>query len=151
MAGSLKVTGVAQLTRALQAMAARVEVATPVAVKAAGDLLKSKAQTELSRTSHARGTPTPSVAPQPPAKITGHLHDTWDVLGPTAIGAAIWHEEIGPTAVYARIQELGGQAGRGHATTLPERPYLRPAFEAWIRDPATRETFAKAWARAVRP
>ena len=151
MSGSITVTGVAELTRALQAMAARVEAATPVAVKAAGDLLKAKAQTELSRTSHAPGTPTPSVAPQPPSKITGHLHDTWDVLGPTAIGAAIWHEEIGPTAVYARIQELGGDTGRGHATTLPARPYLRPAFEAWMRDPATREVFAKGWARAVRP
>lgn len=151
MAGSLRVTGIAELTRALQAMALRVEAATPLAVKAAGDQLKMKAQTELSRTSHTRGTPTPSMPGQPPSKITGHLHDTWDVLGPTAIGAAIWHEELGPTAVYARIQELGGETGRGHATTLPERPYLRPAFEAWIRDPATRETFAKAWARAVRP
>lgn len=30
----------------------------------------------------------------------------------------------GPSAVYGRIQQLGGQAGRGHAVTIPARPYL---------------------------
>jgi phage virion morphogenesis protein len=26
--------------------------------------------------------------------------------------------------VYARIHQLGGKAGRGHAVTLPARPYI---------------------------
>ena len=30
----------------------------------------------------------------------------------------------GPANVYARIHQLGGQAGRGHAVTIPARPYL---------------------------
>lgn len=31
---------------------------------------------------------------------------------------------IGSNAEYARIHQLGGQAGRGHAIELPARPYL---------------------------
>lgn len=30
----------------------------------------------------------------------------------------------GPAAVYGRIHQLGGQAGRGQAVTIPARPYL---------------------------
>lgn len=32
--------------------------------------------------------------------------------------------EIGSNLVYAAIHQLGGEAGRGHAVTLPARPYL---------------------------
>lgn len=32
--------------------------------------------------------------------------------------------------VYALIHELGGTTGRGGATTIPARPYLRPAADA---------------------
>ena len=31
---------------------------------------------------------------------------------------------VGTNNEYARIHQLGGQAGRGHAVTLPARPYL---------------------------
>ncbi len=31
---------------------------------------------------------------------------------------------IGSNKVYAAIQQLGGQAGRGHKVTIPARPYL---------------------------
>lgn len=31
---------------------------------------------------------------------------------------------IGVNAVYARIHQLGGQAGRGHKVTIPARPYI---------------------------
>ncbi|NDV18265.1 phage virion morphogenesis protein [Pseudodesulfovibrio sp. JC047] len=30
----------------------------------------------------------------------------------------------GTNKVYARIHQLGGETGRGHAVTLPERPYI---------------------------
>jgi phage gpG-like protein len=131
-------------------MRVRVEAATPVAVRAAGEIVRDKAKVELARKSHARGTPTPSAPGEPPAKITGHLRDTWEFLGPTALGAAIWHEELGPTAVYARIQELGGKAGRGGSVTLPARPYLRPAYEAAVRDPELLDAFKRVWGDAVR-
>ncbi|TAD90958.1 MAG: phage virion morphogenesis protein [Alphaproteobacteria bacterium] len=32
--------------------------------------------------------------------------------------------EIGSNLPYAAVHQLGGQAGRGHAITLPARPYL---------------------------
>lgn len=32
---------------------------------------------------------------------------------------------------YARIHELGGKAGRGLKTTIPARPYITPALEAF--------------------
>lgn len=35
---------------------------------------------------------------------------------------------VGVSKPYARIQQLGGQAGRGHKVTIPARPYL-PATE----------------------
>ncbi|BAN99804.1 hypothetical protein E05_50380 [Plautia stali symbiont] len=36
---------------------------------------------------------------------------------------------VGTHRVYARIHQLGGQAGRGNSVTLPPRPYL-PVSEA---------------------
>lgn len=38
---------------------------------------------------------------------------------------------------YARIHEFGGQAGRGLKTTIPKRPYITPAFEAFAGGNAT--------------
>lgn len=32
--------------------------------------------------------------------------------------------EVGTDVIYARIHQLGGDTGRGHATHLPARPYL---------------------------
>lgn len=32
--------------------------------------------------------------------------------------------DVGTNVVYAAIHQLGGQAGRGHAVTLPARPFL---------------------------
>lgn len=31
---------------------------------------------------------------------------------------------VGSNVVYARIHQMGGQAGRGHKVTIPVRPYL---------------------------
>ena len=150
MAGAMRVTGVAELMKALEAMGARVEAATPFAVAAATTLVKEKAQANLARTSHSRGTPTPSAPGQPPAMITGALRDSFDMLGPTPAGAAAWRAVLGPTAVYARIQELGGQAGRGGSVTLPARPYLRPAYDDAVHDPGFMEVFVQAWRGAIR-
>lgn len=35
--------------------------------------------------------------------------------------------QIGAATSYARIQEKGGYAGRGHRSYIPPRPYLAPA------------------------
>jgi phage gpG-like protein len=36
--------------------------------------------------------------------------------------------ELGAKKIYARIHEFGGQAGRNLASTIPKRPYLKPAL-----------------------
>jgi len=41
---------------------------------------------------------------------------------------------VGSGLIYARIHEYGGQAGRGHAVTIPMREYLRPALKAKERE-----------------
>lgn len=48
----------------------------------------------------------------------GHLKGsiTYQVAGRTLT--------VGSNMVYARIHQLGGQAGRGHSVTIPARPYL---------------------------
>lgn len=50
---------------------------------------------------------------------------------------------VGSNLIYARIHQLGGKTGRGHAVTLPARPYLgldegdmamiRDTVEAYLR------------------
>lgn len=143
------VTGIEELKAALTAMAARVEAATPLAVEQATALLEGKARSNLSRYSHQRGTPTPSPPGEPPALITGRLRSSFEVLGPTPAGSAAWMMLLGPTMPYARIQELGGVTGRGHATTLPARPYFRPAIEELAHDPEFLGVFTRTWARAI--
>jgi phage gpG-like protein len=80
-------------------------------------------QAELGTTSHDPGTLTPSKPGEPPSLITGQLRRSVIMRSK---GRA--HVQVGATAVYARIQELGGNAGRGGTSHLPARPYLRTAM-----------------------
>ena len=88
---------------------------------------------ELSRKTHPPGTPTPSIAPEPPALVTGNLRRSAQDRAPYRFARAVWEGALRMTAVYARIQELGGRAGRNHAATLPPRPYVAPAVKATAR------------------
>lgn len=66
-----------------------------------------------------------------------------DLLNSVAFEAAPNYVDViaGPTD-YAAIHQYGGQAGRGHATEIPARPYMgvseedadeiREATEAWL-------------------
>jgi hypothetical protein len=85
---------------------------------------------ELTRKTHPPGTPTPSMPGEPPALVTGHLRRSAQDRLPVRIGRAIWEGALRMTAVYARIQELGGRAGRNHAAHLPPRPHVAPAVRA---------------------
>jgi phage gpG-like protein len=82
---------------------------------------------ELSQSSHAKGTPTPSSPGQPPSLISGQLRRSVKTTRVYPSGVATWTSHVAPTTVYARIQELGGDAGRDHRSHLPPRPYVRPA------------------------
>jgi hypothetical protein len=85
---------------------------------------------QLTKRSHPRRTPTPSPAGQPPAKISGELARGVVTIRAVQVGPHRWSSAAGPTAVYARIQDKGGRAGRNHAATLPPRPYMAPAERA---------------------
>jgi phage virion morphogenesis protein len=50
----------------------------------------------------------------------GHLYDSIT----HAVDAAHGIVTVGTNRIYARIHQLGGQAGRGHKVTIPARPYL---------------------------
>jgi hypothetical protein len=149
MAGAMRVTGLSEAISALRAMAVRVEEATPIAVTAAAELVENQAKANLSRYSHARGTPTPSPRGEPPAMIDGTLRDNWEKSPPVPTGTGGWVCTLRPTTVYAGIQEFGGKAGRGGASVLPERPYLRPAVEEMVRSGAIEAAFAHAWGAAI--
>lgn len=74
------------------------------------------------------GGPPPSAPGTPPAYRTGTLQGSVTVTPPVeSVGYA--EATVGPTAVYGRIHEFGGDTGRGHATHLPPRPYVGPSVE----------------------
>jgi hypothetical protein len=87
---------------------------------------------ELSLSSHDRNTITPSRPfADPPSLISGRLRESVRVTRSYSAGQQ-WITHIAPTTVYARIQELGGVAGKGHRSHLPPRPYVRPALRKWM-------------------
>lgn len=113
--------------RELQARAAGP--AARAAVQAMALTGVAATQVQLSRSSHRKGTPTPSMPGSPPSKVDGSLLRSITFTPPAPAGNGRWVATIGGTMIYARIQELGGQTGRNHATSLPARPYLRPTTE----------------------
>ena len=145
---SVNVSGGDQLAAALDQIALRVRTATRSAVKDGTRLVQRRAFVQLSRYSHTPNTPTPSPPGQPPARITGQLRGSLSPTGPYPTGGG-FAGKLGPTTVYARIQELGGQTGHGHSVTLPPRPYMRPTHAQMIADGSLRRVFVGAWRRAL--
>lgn len=125
-----------------------VHAATRTGTDDAVDHVQDHTRRLLALRSHPRGTPTPSPWGQPPAKISGWLRDSV-VTEPARETGNGWRGKIGPTAVYGRIQELGGVAGRGHKSKLPSRPYLKPAVDAAIADGSLRRALVEAVAHAL--
>ena len=107
-------------------------------------------RTLLSLGWHSPGTPTGSVSPQPPWRVSGHLSRSVMTTRPRLSwgwrGLA-WKGSVGADAVYARIHELSGWTGRGHKTYLPPRPHLRPAWE--IARPMVRPVFEHYMEKAI--
>jgi len=108
--------------------AASSQIANAGAIAMAA-VAQREVQSQLGTSSHAKGEPTPSAPGSPPALVSGQLRRSV-MIKPA--GSA--HYQVGGTTVYARIQELGGQAGRDHASTLPPRPYLAPALKKVTSD-----------------
>jgi hypothetical protein len=116
--------------------------ATPEALSNAGFQLEAAIKTELSRSAHSYGTPTPSSPGEPPSLVTGNLRRSIQAEGPDRAGPGRWSMKIGPEAVYSRVQELGG--GPSH---LPARPYMAPALASAL--PSMQATFEQAWTQAL--
>lgn len=137
--------GFEAMLAALDAISTRVGAATPTALARAGHHVEGLVKLELSRTSHKRGTPTPSAPGSPPSLVTGTLRRSIQVEGPQRTGAASWAVRVGPTVVYGPIQERGGVAGRG--ARLPARPYMRPGLAQAL--PGIASIIQRAWNDAL--
>lgn len=109
--------------------------------------IESATKTLLSLRPHPKGTPTPSSPGTPPGLISGHLMRSVHVDGPWQVSMTRVEGSVGPTAVYARIQELGGWSGPRHRTYLPPRPYFDPTVRAM--EPQIRQNYVDRWARAI--
>lgn len=139
-----------QVTARLKVLRERAATVAPkAAVTAMAHTALTATQLELSRTSHPRRTPTPSAPGSPPSLITGTLRRSIVATPAAPAGPGRWVATVGGTVIYARIQELGGQTGRNHATTLPPRPYLRPAAEKLASSGVLTEVAAKAFLAAL--
>lgn len=146
MAGGVQITGLSELNGALMAMERDLQRATRTATAHAAHLAEAAIKQMLTTSSHAKGTPTPSAPGDPPSLITGTLRRSIKVTGPVPAGMGRWLAEIGPTAVYGRVQELGGSAGH---TELPPRPYVAPAFDRLVAGGVISRTYYAAWAAAI--
>lgn len=94
------------------------------ALRKAADLVERNMKQKLTQSGrHKRGTDTPSIAPAPPAIVTGALRRSVK-RSPVQQGFKGYQIIIGPTMVYARVQELGGGP-----RNLPARPYVQPTME----------------------
>lgn len=142
-------TGLDELTDALAEMVGRVTTASPHVVEAIGELMQERTRSKLHLTEHERGTPTPAAPGTPPSFIGGYLQGSVTHTPVVPTGDGVWSMMVGGTAVYARIQELGGWAGRDHASHLPPRPYLRPAYDELIASGEATEQAANIWGQAL--
>ena len=145
----IETKGVRESKAALTRVAARVTEASGEAVDDVLEQIGREAGRLLSLGSHPRGTPTGSAPGSPPWLISGRLSRSITVVKATAASGGKWSGKVGPTrVVYARIQEVGGWAGRHHRSFLPPRPYMKPAVR--LVKPKIRDTFVVRYHRAVR-
>ena len=140
-------TGVAEFRRALDEMVARASAAAATAVTTGGHLIEAEAKRQLGLQSHKRGTQTPSAPGEPPALVSGTLRRSIKVTAPEPKGPTGWTISVGPSAIYGRIQELGGDVWNG--AVLPPRPYMQPALDKLVSDGTLAACYADAWRGAL--
>jgi hypothetical protein len=154
MSDGAKVRGTRANAAALDALFGRVERATFIATTQAAAFMERTGKRKLRTYTHPEGTPTTSPPGQPPALVTGNLRRSWRST-PARAGRKP-HTVVaysGPTAVYSRIQELGGQVrierrdGSVRVVTLPARPYVAPTLES-VRLPV-RRIYVRRWTEAI--
>lgn len=143
------VTGGGAMRGAMKAMAGRVEAATRAATGTGAHLIEAEMKKTLTTSSHKKGTPTPSRPGEPPSLVTGQLRRSIKVKGPTRLGPGVYQAQIGPTAVYGRIQDRGGMAGRDRSTYLPARPFVAPTKTRVEQSGRLARVYRDAWMKAM--
>jgi phage gpG-like protein len=132
----------------LREMKLKARPATTAAALAMGLLFTAEVKAdELSRFTHGPlswGESTNSPPGSPPALVSGALRGSVRPEPPVSSGTRCV-VVVGGTVVYARIQELGGWAGRGHRSHLPPRPYLKPAAERLIANGSITKAAVRGW------
>jgi len=124
---------------------AAVNVAAPAMLEAMGKATETRAKENLSRRSHAWGTPTPASPGGPPAKISGTLHDAVHAEEPH-MAAGGWQVRVGVlpgrTPPYGKTEaaEYGEYLETGETRNGEAYPWLQPAFD----DVAHNGTFRSA-------
>lgn len=148
---TIKITtkGIDRAHAQLDEMVALARQAAPTMIDIVTRQVMRQEKTLLSLGTHKRGTVTGSVSPEPPWRISGKLRDSVKIERARKTGTDRWSGRVGPSddTPYGRIQELGGWTGRNHATYLPKRPSLKPAWEI-VRPTVTRR-FASGWQKST--
>lgn len=150
--------GVQEFIAAVDAQNERMRVATKRATARALHVIERRTKQKLTTSSHEAGTPTPSAPGEPPSLITGNLRRSVTVTGPETLTRSSWRGQVGPTAVYGRIQELGGEVTSPHTSMvmsgvtgsgirIPSRPYLAPAYAESLAE--VRAIFLQAWTEVI--
>lgn len=139
---ALHVSGLDELRAGLLASIGRADELTRVATVTGLSLLETSMKEQLRKSSHQKGTLTPAPPGSPPSLITGNLMRSFAMRGPVG-GDGRYTGMVGPTAVYSRIQELGGMCGRNRSVRLPARPYVQPGAEEAM--PKVHAAFITAW------
>lgn len=142
-----QVTGIPEWKAGLRRLLADLDDVTRRTTGDGALLIEREAKKLLRLRSHPFGTKTPSPKGSPPAMIFGFLMRSVETRPPAATGRYRWTSQVGPTAGYGRIQELGGWAGRGHRTYIPYRPYMLPATVHARGD--VRDLYQRRWAEVL--
>jgi HK97 gp10 family phage protein len=135
--------GINEVIAALEAVSLAAQETAKTIVKRSEAVVESEAKKQ-STGSHKRGAPTTSRPGEPPDVVSGTLRRSIK-SDPVSVNGWVAKGSVYPTAVYARIQELGGTTGH---STLPARPYMRPAYELSL--PKMTAIAAEEWAKAIR-
>lgn len=144
-----KWSGGKELKAALDRLDPKIDKAVERAIAIASLEVEAAIKAQF-RQSHPAGTETPSSPGSPPAVVTGTLRRSITTRPPVRLGFGSYRAEVGPTVVYSRVQELGGSTGRGGATTLPARPFMKPAYDEWASRDRLRELVAREVNGAIR-
>ena len=139
---SLHVSGIDGVIAALEKMAVESVAANLRIVQRGQAVLEAEAKKSFTG-AHAKGAPTTSRPGSPPDVVSGTLRRSIKSSTAAPDGAYGAKGSVYPTAVYARIMELGGRTGRGGRTTLPARPFLQPAYVKAL--PRLREIAVEEW------